>query len=178
MDTSSCFLLERFQTKEIKLAKLRQIGDSVYNFSVPLVADLDNDCNSEIIIKGSRYNSLLIYNANKSTLYKEIFTPNLSSEIGIIDINNDNIFEIIVRASQSGINSQLISDRLLCYDFYGNLLWVSNSRININSNTNFETTIGFTDFNHDGVTEIFLSNQIFHHGKHSPHLSESDNRIP
>jgi hypothetical protein len=162
MDSSSCFLLEKFRTKELKLEKLRSIGDSIFAREVELIADIDRDCIPEIISLKS--NEVLIFDI-KSGLIKKRFSivnsNSLNTSFAISDINRDKIPEIFLKSTGFGPNPFPLKDRIICYDINGNILWISNERINVNISDEHEGILGFADFNQDSTPEVYFGNKIF-----------------
>jgi len=162
MDTSSCFLLERFQTKEIKLEKLRSIGDSIYATEVEMIADIDKDCIPEII--SLKANEILIFDALSGNVKKKfsiVLAYSFLTSFTLADINNDNIPEIFIKSAGFGPNPIPFKDRIICYDISGNIIWISSDRININPNNENYGVLSLADFNQDGKPEIYIGNLVF-----------------
>ncbi|MBK7233262.1 MAG: gliding motility-associated C-terminal domain-containing protein [Saprospiraceae bacterium] len=121
-----------------------------------MIADMDGDCISELLIKSSSFDSLLIIDS-KSGIVKNsfpiYFNDPFNSNFVIIDIDYKLGPEIITHNQQE--------DKLICYKNDGTILWKSDSLVNLNTFILYSGAIGVADFNQDGIPEVYISNKIF-----------------
>lgn len=80
----------------------------------------------------------------------------------LADINFDGLAEIVVATANDSQNPSNLRGRLVCYDSFGNRLWISNDTYG-----DFTGSLGsggspaFADFNQDGIPEVYIYNEIF-----------------
>ncbi len=117
-----------------------QTIQQVPTFITPLVGDIDNDGNVELVTMGmrnffsqgsstqpERSGNILIFNGKTGDLIREFFTPMMAFQgltpIVIGDVNQDGYAEIIISTLDRTNNP--IQDRgiLICFDHLGNELW-------------------------------------------------------
>ncbi len=171
-----CYSKKKFiiDTISIKLEKLLQSTVDVSLFQTPLVCDVDNDGKTEIITSSiiTQTNStlaasnILILDAKTGKEKKTISTPYYCAaatlSILLNDINNDCIPEIIIATLDDNINELKFRGKLICYDINGNIAWVSNKDYGSAFTTfRFGGALGSADFNHDGLPEVYIYNEIF-----------------
>ncbi|MGB0863325.1 MAG: FG-GAP-like repeat-containing protein, partial [Saprospiraceae bacterium] len=150
-----------------------QSEGNVPNYQSPWVADIDNDGVPEVIIqstnshKGSSDRStkdILIINGQDGTTELTITTPYMPwgsvGPIAIADIDGDGFGEIIISTTESH-NAVADQGYLICYEHDGTLKWKSNTQIGANAPRKFGTSVGIADFNGDGISEVYVYNEIF-----------------
>lgn len=140
-------------------------SDSVNVTQTPLLADIDNDCIPEIITSNYSGTAILIFDTRTRILKKKIKTPTIDlflNGIAIADINNDKVPEIFIETAPNG-NPINLRRRLVSLDVNGNILWVSNQRVDnfLQFQDEFGGTPAIADFNQDGNPEIYVNNKIF-----------------
>ena len=134
LDTNSCCTKIKGQPIKFYIEKKIESSEEVSTYLTPLLSDIDNDCVSEIIIPDKLFNGVLIINSKTGDLISRISTYNMFSYyncISVADINLDGIPEIFIIASDLCLNPSNIQGRLLCYNINGNLIWVSDQRVEI-----------------------------------------------
>ncbi|MFN8279883.1 MAG: gliding motility-associated C-terminal domain-containing protein [Saprospiraceae bacterium] len=152
---------------KIFVDKKLESDDTIFEYQISLLADLDYDCISELIVIDKNFqNNIIIINSitgKKKNVIKipAVFTK--VSKISIADLNNDGIAEIVILASNSGINPPAYFGRLFCFQQNGTQIWMSDKRVDMYQNFREmpEGAIGFADFNQDGKPEVYVNNKIF-----------------
>ena len=147
--------------------------DNVPNYQSPWVADIDNDGVPEVIIQSVNSHKttsdrstkdIHIMNGQDGTTELTITTPYMPwgavGPIAIADIDNDGYGEIIISTTTSynGVSDQ---GYLICYEHDGTQKWKSNVQVGANAPKRFGSTVGIADFNADGISEVFIYNEIF-----------------
>ncbi len=168
-DTGKCYIKEVYKKSQIKLEKRWQSNEITFSPQVPLIADMDGDCFPEIVVGG--INSLedkivdtfkVHYFDFRNGKLKHKFDcfdwGDLDIKSVIIDIDNDGVKEIIY-SSYSG--TPFPAGILLCYDFYGKLIWRSDKYFYLNGYDPGAPNFGVADFNQDGYPKVYCNNRIF-----------------
>ena len=155
------------------------------NYNTPIVGDLDGDGIPEVIGKpctGTGQSStaalpnLLIVNGETGVVEDVIETPGLKylwDGPSIADVDQDGYPEIFFQASnhisnqnyQSGgpIISGDVRRKILCYSYNGSTYvekWMSDAPAGY-SIIEEANTVSITDFNQDGIAELYVQNMIF-----------------
>jgi len=155
------------------------------NYNTPIVGDLDGDGVPEIIGKpctgtgqpsSAAYPNLLVVDGATGVVETIIETPGLKylwDGPSIADVDQDGYPEIFFQASDhiSNQNYQLggpiisgdVRRKILCYSFNGSSYvekWMSNVPAGYNS-WEEGNTVSITDFNQDGIAELYVQNMIF-----------------
>ncbi len=133
-------------------------SSDIGNFSeignAPLISDLDNDDNPEIIV-GSSFlpdPEISIYDGKTGILLRSVLLKVSSSGYGagiVADVNNDGSPEIVWPNSERGLS---------CYNYESDVfLWTSTDVVF----PRLSEYLDIADFNGDGVPEIFDQNYIW-----------------
>ena len=149
-------------------------ADTVPNYQTPLVADIDNDDVPEVIIMSSKNNvlaeprrakDLLIINGATGATELSIATPFMAwvgpDPYAVADIDGDGFGEIILASIDHTDNALADRRYLFCYEHTGALKWKSDVPYGYAGIARFGSSIGFADFNSDGIAEVYIYNQIF-----------------
>jgi hypothetical protein len=167
-DSTKCYVLKQYIKPQIALEKKWESKEISSTLEIPLVADMDGDCISEILLRG--FNSLdgsiidtqrvHIYDGRDGTLKMKFdcggFDPEFTPVIA--DVDNDGIKEILVASYYGSYNW---AGYISCYEYTGKLKWKSDEYF-YNSNYDPRLAIfGVADFNQDGKTEVYCANRIF-----------------
>jgi gliding motility-associated-like protein len=149
-------------------------ADTIPVYQSPLVADIDNDGVTEVIMMSShnlstveprRARDILIINGTTGVTELAITTPFMAwvgpTPIAVADIDHDGFGEIIMASVDHTDNA--VGDRsyLYCYEHTGALKWKSNVPYGYTTSSRFGSSIGIADFNSDGVAEVYIYNQIY-----------------
>lgn len=130
-----------------------------------MIADLDNDCLPEIIIKSTNADSILIIDSKSGSSlnsFPKYVSDNDLTNVVIVDVDGDSYPEIINYHGKSGLMyPPAEADRLICYKLDGTILWISDSTVNLSTSSIVNGIIGVSDFNQDGIPEVYISNKIF-----------------
>ncbi|MBK8370122.1 MAG: gliding motility-associated C-terminal domain-containing protein [Saprospiraceae bacterium] len=174
VDTEKCFINKPFPTVNFAINKLFESSASTAIYQSPLLFDMNNDCVPEIIMSGitgfqtsTRITSgISIVNSTDGETVSTIPTPYYSwggpTTFALADINFDGLAEIVVATANDSQNPSNLRGRLVCYDSFGNRLWISNDTYG-----DFTGSLGsggspaFADFNQDGIPEVYIYNEIF-----------------
>lgn len=167
LDSSNCYLLEKFNKPILSLEKKWESENKVLTHQSPTIADMDNDCIPEIITFSENLsfttNEIVILDSRTGKVKIKFLTLKLPDDgnpnLLVADINNDGIMEILFCTST--INLFPNDSKIVCYNSKGQRLWISNERYHKVIRGNQDPTLGVSDFNQDGLPEIYVYNQIF-----------------
>ncbi|MBP6184837.1 MAG: gliding motility-associated C-terminal domain-containing protein [Saprospiraceae bacterium] len=162
-DTLSCFINKKYIPGPIQLElKSTSIIDEIISeFSLLSFADVSGDCYPEIIVKGQGKRILILNPASGDTLFSVPILASffLNPNIAIANIDDDQIPELFHNLhSNSGVPA---SGRIVCTNLNGTTRWVSDDYHVDNKREQCKGTIGFADFNQDGIPEVYVGNRIF-----------------
>ncbi|HMU05294.1 MAG TPA: hypothetical protein PJ990_16790, partial [Saprospiraceae bacterium] len=110
---------------------------------------------------------ILVFNYSSNNYIKSIQTPffgtGVTGSLLVCDINNDCNLEIIIATSDDILNLPERRKKLICLDFEGNIIWVSDQTYAQNVPNTFPNggALAVADFNLDGIAEVFIYNDIF-----------------
>ncbi|MEP7195476.1 MAG: VCBS repeat-containing protein, partial [Saprospiraceae bacterium] len=168
-DTSKCSIYEKYKRPQIKLEKKWESERNTHTFQVTVLADIDNDCVPEFIVRNDFVGKLGIPDTSKIVIVSGVngkvkydFNCLYYSDqmtMALADIDNDGFSEIIM-----GSASWLLPNggKLVCYDLLGNVKWISSDTYYFNTSNNpGEPSINIADFNQDGIPEVYCNNRIF-----------------
>ena len=159
VDSADCTFLPEGTEWSIAQPIISNVGNAVI-VSTPMVGDIDDDGQQEIVIPSSTTSiasRLNIYNSD-GTLKTQfnIAGTYIWNSVGVAKVKWDNI------SSKTIIVVFGTNNYLYAYDATGAQLWQSNQPF---SSHNGEwakmPAISFVDFNHDGWVEIFVGSEIF-----------------
>lgn len=149
-------------------------SDTVPNYQTPLVADIDNDGVPEVIIMSAKNNvlsdprrakDLFIINGATGATELTISTPYMAwvgpDPYAVADIDGDGFGEIIIASIDHTDNAAGDRRYLYCYEHTGALKWKSDVQYGYAGIARFGSSVGITDFNSDGIAEVYIYNQIF-----------------
>jgi gliding motility-associated-like protein len=163
VDTSTCFINKKYKPGPIQLElKSTSIIDEIISeFSLLSFADVSGDCYPEIIVKGQGKRILILNPASGDTLFSVPILASffLNPNIAIANIDDDQIPELFHNLhSNSGVPA---SGRIVCTNLNGTTRWVSDDYHVDKKREQCKGTIGFADFNQDGIPEVYVGNRIF-----------------
>ncbi len=144
------------------------------SYASPLVGDLDGDSIQEVIILANTgyagnprvAKDIHILDGRTGALIRTIETPYIDWSVAmpylIADVDNDGAGEIIVASSSLDNNNNAQQPSLYCYNYDGTQKWQSDATYTANSlNHRSSGAPGIADFNHDGIPEVYILNEIF-----------------
>lgn len=173
IDSSLCYSYQQYPGVTFGAQQSLQSVQNTVVFQTPLVVDVNQDCVPEIIVAGITGYSDFPRVTSGITILNSVTGATISSfptvfyswscplSYVIGDINLDGLPEIIVAAANYTGNAVNLKRKLVCYDFLGNVLWVSDQNYGNNTSMQFEGTPSLADFNQDGIPEVYIHNQIF-----------------
>lgn len=176
LDTSFCYSSEPYPTVSFGSQLAFESAANTVVFQTPLVVDIDSDCIPEIIMSGttSYTNSngtprltsgIIVVNSTNGNTISSFPTVDYSwtstLSYAVADVNSDGTPEIVIAAANVNSNPVATRGKLVCYDFSGNVIWISDQNFGNNTILQFDGTPGFADFNQDGSPEVYIHNQIF-----------------
>ena len=162
VDTSTCFINKKYIPGPIQVEQ--KSASSIVGLSFlyhPTFADITGDCYPEIIIPGPGP-SILIFNAETGDTLFSIPTSGIPFNariFSVADVDNDQIAELFNTTSWTA--GSLWRRKIVCMNVDGATRWVSDDYYVDKKRENCTGTIGFADFNQDGVPEIYVGNRIF-----------------
>ncbi len=173
LDTSLCYSSEVFPSITFGIQESYQTQANTVVFQTPLVIDINQDCKPELIFCGTigytstprQTSGITIANSSNGTTissfptYLYSWTNSLAYAAG--DLYNDGVPELIIAVTNHSSNPASVRGRLVCYDFSGNVLWISDQQFGLNTADHYDGTPALADFNGDGIPEVYLHNQIF-----------------
>jgi len=145
----------------------------VYLYAHTLVGDLNGDGKSEIVTLGStasyRTASGIKIFDNQLNLIRSINTPLIyaysTMPFALAKVDQNALQgQIVIAVAYNSANAASDQNVLKCYNYDGTLLWTSDPYYNPSSSSNWDvlpSTIGFADFNGDGVPEVYIYNRIY-----------------
>ena len=165
-DSSLCYQLHKFKPLVTGIEKKLVLPNRVIGYSMHFLADMDGDCKSELVTFSRRGDSIYIVDLESgiTKISFPIKTVDASNNsILIADLEGDSIPEVITQTIRNPSNpSSFDSDRLICYQLDGSILWISDTTVNAVDDVNARSgTLGICDFNQDGIPEVYTKNQIY-----------------
>lgn len=162
LDTSYCFVNKKYQAGPIQLELKSASSIDYFNTWLPLTfADVTGDCYPEVVfIEYGR-----IYVVNPSTgdtlfsLSQQGFPAVYSHTIAIADVDNDQMPELFFNVKRN--ISSIYNGRIVCLNLDGSVRWISNDYHIDNIRYPCTGSVGFADFNQDGIPEVYVGNRIF-----------------
>lgn len=159
IDSANCVFYPSATEWSIGAPTISNAGNVII-VSTPVVGDIDNDGQQEIVIPSgysSSASSLLVFHAD-GTLKSQfnIAGTYIWNTLGIAKVRwQNNIFKTIIVVFGT-------DKHLYAYDANGTQLWKSNQPFSShNGESCLMPAISFADFNHDGWSEVFIGNEIF-----------------
>lgn len=172
-DSLECYVSEIYPEVELSIKLDYRSEASTTNYQTGLLIDIDDDCQSELIIAGTtgfqsdpRLTSgiHIINSADGSTIRSlptVYYAWTAPSAFALADVDRDGKIELIIAAADHGLNPASLRGRLVCYDLFGTTKWVSNEKFGANSSFKYGGSPSLADFNHDGIAEVYIYNEIF-----------------
>ena len=160
VDSAECVFPPATNVWSIRQSAVSTVSNAV-TVSVPMVGDIDDDNEPEILIPqatyGSTFHSIGVYKADGRL---EIQFPVATSYIwnslalGKVQIT-PNVYQPIMVL--------FAADRhLYAYDHSGTQLWRSDQPFTSHNNETISLpAVSFADFNHDGWSEVFIGSEIY-----------------
>jgi gliding motility-associated-like protein len=179
IDSTQCYNSQPFPPVTFSIAKKYESVENTTVYHGPLLADIDGDCVPEIIMpgttnfmNGSGNNSghrltsgiRVLNSLNGQTISNiptAMFAWSGASSFVIGDFDADGTPEFILAAADHTSNPANHRGRLICYDFSGNILWISNTQFGLFAPFKYGGTPALADFNQDGIPEVYIYNEIF-----------------
>ncbi|MFZ1705107.1 MAG: gliding motility-associated C-terminal domain-containing protein [Saprospiraceae bacterium] len=174
LDTLKCYSNEPFPTVNFEMSKLLESNVSTSLYQSPLLADMNNDCIPEIIMSSlNNFNSnpritsgINIVLTESGETLRNIQTAYYAwggpTSYAVADVDSDGYPEIIIATADENANASALRRRLICYDAFGNVVWVSNTTYgNYAGGTQYGASPAFADFNQDGIPEVYIYNEVF-----------------
>jgi hypothetical protein len=165
IDTFSCFINKIYQPGKIKLElKSSTSIDKIRSVSQPIFADVTGDCSPEVIVFGRDLRILILNPDNGDTLFS---IPTLSSYM--FGVSRERVYTARIEEDQppvffymtsSNNDNDFMDGRIICVNMDGTTKWISNDKYYDKSRRQ-DRSMGFADFNQDGIPEIYAGNRIF-----------------
>ncbi len=143
--------------------------EGVFEMSVPLVGDIDNDGNTEIVCAGTSIvisnfsaDTIKIFDAAGKRLKHKFPTERFHAGYGTIamaDVDKDGFAEIFVATTENATAGN--QGYIYCYKHDGTFKWKSNVVYTTAVATRSYPYLNITDFNGDSVPEIMANDRIF-----------------
>jgi gliding motility-associated-like protein len=161
-DTLSCFITKKFIPGSIKLEleSVSSVGN-INTLSHLTFADITGDCYPEVLVTGGGPRILILNPGTGDTLFSipsQGFSPR-TSIVSIAEVDNDQVPELFYNIAWSVSNPD--RGRIVCMNVDGTTRWVSDDYHVDKSRELCTGTIGFADFNQDGIPEVYVGNRIF-----------------
>ncbi len=161
-DTSACFINKEYIPGPIQLDLKATSSIDFFDTWLPLTcADITGDCYPEVVfIEYGR-----IYVVDPSTgdtlfsLSKQGFPAAYSHTIAIADVDNDQMPELFFNVQRN--NSSIYNGRIVCLNLDGSIRWISDDYHIDKNRYPCIGSVGFADFNQDGIPEVYVGNRIF-----------------
>ena len=168
LDSTNCYILKKFNKPNIFLEKKWESDVKVLTDQSAIIVDVDNDCIPEIITFSENLsfttNEIVILDSRTGAIKNKFITLKQASDdnpnVLVADVNNDGLKEILL-CTDNSINVFPNHSKIVCYNIIGQLLWISNERYHNVAIGNQNPTLGITDFNQDGLPELYVYNQVF-----------------
>jgi hypothetical protein len=105
-------------------------------------------------------NQILILNSNTLNIQNSFSTFYFYTSINsFIVFNTKNTLEIIVAVADININPIQVRGKLVCYNANNSIKWISDQ--NYGGSLGQGGTLSSADFNQDGISEVYIHNNIF-----------------
>lgn len=161
IDTSFCFINIKYKPGPIQLEqKSTSSIDNIRCRSLPIFADVTGDCYPEVVVIGLGPRIHIINPGSGDTLFSILKMGSPSDvNVTIADIDNDQVPELFHTInSNAGVPT---SGRIVCMNLDGTTRWVSDDKYVDKNREQCTGTIGFADFNQDGIPEVYVGNRVF-----------------
>ena len=150
----------------------RSIGNSILT---PLVGDVDNDCEPEVVTASREFDAIYILNGADGSVEYEVqtyqTTAGTTGNIAIADVDRNGMADIFIITSDEAPNTPAESHRLVRYEFNGSgFVERYRSSEQIGPYPNFDVrngqrysymAINIADINSDGIPEVVIGNEVF-----------------
>jgi len=172
-NTSICHIVEPYPTVSFAIEKAFETADYTINYQSPIIIDIDNDCVPEIIMAGTtgamtnpRLTSgiTIVCSQTGTTIFNfptAMYAWCSGNSYAVADVDGDGYPEIVIAAANHFSNNFNLRGRLICYNFDGSVKWISDQNYGNNVTYAYGGTVGFADFNKDGIPEVYIYNEIF-----------------
>lgn len=159
VNTANCTFIPEGTEWSIGQPIISDVGNAII-VSTPMIGDVDDDGNQEIVIPSSTNfvaSQINIYNAD-GTLKSQFNTIGsyIWNSIGLAKVKwQNNEFKTIIVVFGT-------DKYLYAYDANGTQLWQSDQPFSSHNGEGYlMPAISFADFNHDGWTEVFIGSELF-----------------
>ena len=164
-----------FVPQSFSIAQNWESNSSIIPMSSQVVGDINNDGIQDVLALGINgmtisypriTSDIKIFSGTTGEILTTINTPftywEQLSQIAIADIDSDSFAEIFFASSDYG-NTANDSRYIFCYNYDGTLKWKSNAQYGDNAPgiAKGGGTLGVADFNYDGISEVYIYNEIF-----------------
>jgi len=166
-DTTLCYSKKQFNSDfEIQVEKKWEFQEDVVQRQTPIIFDIDNDCIPEIITAGYKNynrdwiasNQILVFDSKTQSIIKTFSTFYFNTSTNSFIIKK-NTLEIIVAVADIVINPSNVRGRLVCYNYDNSIKWISDQKYG--GQIGQSGSLSLSDFNRDGVSEVFIHNNIY-----------------
>lgn len=168
---SSCYKEEPYPSGfPIEIEKKWETLEAVNIFLTTMVYT-DADCESNLVQmtrdrEDLKENKLFLFDPKNGEVKRSFnfnyqFVDWIANNMIICDVDKDGNLEFIFAPSNSFIPSDTITTNLICFNNDGSLRWVSDKRYNTSIRGNLFSSVSVSDFNNDGIPEIYMANKIF-----------------
>ena len=164
-----------FVPQPFSIAQNWESNSSIIPMSSQVVGDINNDGIQDVLALGINgmtisypriTSDIKIFSGTTGEILSTIATPftywSQLGQIAIADTDSDGFAEIFFASSDFG-NTANNSRYIFCYNHDGTLKWKSNAQYGDNAPgiSKGGGAIGIADFNYDGVSEVYIYNEIF-----------------
>lgn len=173
VDPTLCYSIQPFPSISFGIQERFETQANTTVYQDPLIIDTNGDCIPELILSGTtgysnnprKTSGITIANSSTGATISSFptcyysWTNALAYVAG--DVDNNGTPELIVAAINDFSNPANIRGKLVCYDFSGNVIWISNQSFGLNTVNHYDATPALADFNGDGIPEVYAHNQLF-----------------
>lgn len=173
VDPSLCYSTQPFPPISFGIQERFETQANTTVYQDPLIIDINGDCIPELILSGTtgysnnprKTSGITIANSSTGATISSFptcfysWTNALAYVAG--DVDNNGTPELIVAAINDFSNPANIRGKLVCYDFSGNIIWISNQEFGLNTLNHYDAMPALADFNGDGIPEVYAHNQLF-----------------
>ncbi|MDR2915825.1 MAG: FG-GAP-like repeat-containing protein [Tannerella sp.] len=149
--------------------QLYKSNEGVFEMSIPLVGDIDDDGSIEIVCAGTSItttnfsaDTIKIFDASGKRMKSKFPVERFHAGFGTIamaDIDGDGFAEIFVATTENATTGN--QGYIYCYGYDGTFRWKSATVYTTDVATRSYPYLNITDFNGDGIPEIMANDRIF-----------------
>ncbi len=160
IDSDLCYVLDEIADIDFQVEKKWESEEQTAEYTSPLVIDVDGDCISEIIAISSSLGQIIVNDSKDGSTKYIIEAPGIL-EMTVVDANRNGEIEFIVRFFGLPQVDPIFRGRLVSYNLDGSINWISNVEYDSDFQTSVSESLGVTDFNKDGIPEVYILNEIY-----------------